>query len=71
MAPRKYTILELLNLADRMIGRGTSIVLKDQPQLQSDCLSCGLILAHLLLKQVIDEAVILGGENGSPSTAPK
>jgi hypothetical protein len=73
MAPqRKYTVPELLDLADRMIARGTSLVLKEQPALQADSLACGLILANLLLKGVIAEAIILSGnEEGSPPVAPK
>jgi hypothetical protein len=67
MAARKYSIPELLVLADRMIGRGTSHILKNQPQLQKDCLDCGMLLANLLLKGVIAEAIVLGRtEEGSP-----
>jgi hypothetical protein len=68
---RKYTIPELLDLADRMISRGTSDSLNSNLQLlRRDCLSCGMILAHLLLKSVIEEAIILSGDDGSPPTVP-
>jgi hypothetical protein len=70
---RKFTIPELLDLADRMISRGTSDALKDHPELKADCLACGMLLAHMLLKSVIQEAIILGGceDNPSPPLVPK
>jgi len=67
---RKYTIPELLDLADRMISRGTSDSLNSNLQLRQDCLSCGMILAHLLLKSVIEEAITLSGDDSSPPTVP-
>jgi hypothetical protein len=67
---RRFTVPELLDLADRMIATGTSdVTLKGASQLKQDCLSCGLLLAHLLLKTVISEAIILGGDH-SPPIAP-
>jgi hypothetical protein len=67
---RRFTVPELLDLADRMIATGASdVTLKDTSQLKQDCLSCGLLLAHLLLKTVISEAIILGGDH-SPPIAP-
>jgi hypothetical protein len=39
-----WTQPELMELADRMISRGTSVVMNDQKQLQRDCLACGRIV---------------------------
>ena len=71
VAQRKFSIPELLDLADRMISRGTSNNPKYSAQLQQDCLSCGLLLSHMLLKEVISEAIILGGNDDTPPTVPK
>jgi hypothetical protein len=70
---RKFTIPELLDLADRMISRGTSDTLKDQPELKADCLACGMLLAHMVLRSVIQEAIVLGGseDNSSPPFVPR
>jgi hypothetical protein len=65
---RTWTVPEMLDLADRMIGYGTKESLG--PQVRQDCHSCGMILANLLLKSVIAEAVILAGGEDSPPTAP-
>jgi len=46
-------------LADRMIGRGTSNMMPDQPELKRDILMSGRILAHLILKGVITDAIEL------------
>jgi hypothetical protein len=39
---------EIGALADRLLARGTSIVLKDQPDLQADCLLAGKLLHYLI-----------------------
>jgi hypothetical protein len=67
---RRFTVPELLDLADRMIATGTGdVTLKGASQLKQDCLSCGLLLADLLLKTAITEAIILAGDY-SPPIAP-
>lgn len=71
MTQRKFTVPELLDLADRMIGRGTNDTLRSNPQLQRDCLASGMILAHMLLKEVIKEAVMLAGSDDTPPVTPE
>jgi hypothetical protein len=55
-----YTPIEMMNLADRMIARGTSKMMTGQDSLQRDCLACGRILATLLLNEVITQSVVVG-----------
>ena len=57
--PLKYTLAELMGLADRLIGRGTSTLMADQPELKKDCLMAGRILAHLLLTEAIKPSIEL------------
>jgi len=70
----KYTLPELMALADRMLGRGVSVVLKDQPELQRDCLIAGRVLAHLLLDGTISQPIELekmeGGDHAGRKGTP-
>jgi len=47
---------EISKLADRLMARGTSVILEDQPQLQGD-----FTLAALVLRKLV--------ENGMPVTS--
>ena len=55
--PMKYSLLDLMSLADRMIGRGTSDLMTDKPELKRDCLMAGRIIAHLVLKGICSEPI--------------
>ena len=55
----RLTVPEMVGLADRMIGRGNSIVLRDQPEFQRDLLLAGRIIAHLLVTEVINAPIEL------------
>jgi len=59
----KYSLPEMMGLADRLIGRGTSQLSTDRPEAQKDTLMAGRILAHCLLNSIISEPIEL--ENGS------
>jgi hypothetical protein len=56
--PHRYSLAEMMGLADRMIARGTSM-LPDQSEVKKDTLMAGRILVHLLLSGVIKDAVDL------------
>ncbi len=72
MPKHTWTLPELMALADRMIGYSTTGTFNKHLQLKADCRACGMILAYLLLKEVIAEAIILSGDgDGSPSIVPE
>jgi hypothetical protein len=59
---RIYSIPELLDLADRMIGYSVSGELNDeQATIKKDCHSCGSILAYLIIENVLTGTLTLPG----------
>jgi hypothetical protein len=58
----RLTVPEVIALCDRLIARGHSIVMRDQPELQKDLRLAGRVLAHLILTNVITDTIVL--ENG-------
>ena len=70
MTKHTFTVPEILELADRMIGRGTASNLAGDVTVQEDCLAVGRILAHFLLSNKMKETIKLNG-GGSPPTAPE
>jgi hypothetical protein len=66
---RKLSIPELLDLADRMIGYGNKPSLDEG--VRKDCVSSGMVLANLLLKDAIAEALVLGDTDSPPISPDK
>ena len=58
----RLTVPEIIGLADRMMARGHSLLLRDQPELQRDCRLCGRLLANFFLNNQINDTIVL--ENG-------
>jgi hypothetical protein len=59
-----FSPAELMELADRLISRGTSKIMPGEESMKRDCLSAGRILAHLLLTERITTSVVLGKKDG-------
>jgi hypothetical protein len=56
---QRITTAEMVALADRLIGRGNSVVLRDMPELQKDLVLAGRIISSLILTGIVNQAIEL------------